>query len=262
MQGQGYPVILVHGFGGNKEGWIAQYGPLKEKFQVVRFDNRNGGGSNRPNEPLTVEILADDVRGLMDYLKIKKAHIIGWSLGGIIVQRFALKYPNRLNKLILINTVMGAPNEQGVELLKKNMIEELELRKQDPEEAFWKGARLGFYIKFRKEMKANPKKKFYGLWSVEDLIKNSIKDLPTTQDIINQSNALFKTITLDDLSKIKNPTLLLAASHDRLTSSNTMVEMHKVIPNSTLETIDKAGHNSPYSKAPEINKIMIDFLKN
>ncbi|GAH29163.1 unnamed protein product [marine sediment metagenome] len=45
MQGQGYPVILVHGFGGNKEGWIAQYGPLNEKFQVVRFDNRNGGGS-------------------------------------------------------------------------------------------------------------------------------------------------------------------------------------------------------------------------
>ena len=147
----------------------------------------------------------------MDYLKIKKAHVIGWSLGGIIVQRFALKYPSRLNKLILINTVMGAPNEQGVELLKKNMIEELELRKQDPEEAFWRGARLGFYIKFRKEMKANPKKKFYGLWSVEDLIKNSIKDLPTTQDIINQSNALFKTITLNDLSKIKKPYFIISS---------------------------------------------------
>ena len=262
IHGKGYPVILIHGFGSKKESFMAQIPVLSQKFKIISFDNRGAGKSDRPDIPYTMEMFADDIRGLMDFLNIEKAHCIGFSLGGTILQNFVLKYPERVNKLVLINSISKVPEGYGPEMFINSQLKGLELLKQDPVSAFWHGAKTGFYIKFRKEMEATPKKKFYGLWSVEDLIKNSIKDLPTTQDIINQSNALFKTITLNDLSKIKNPTLLLAASHDRLTSSNTMAEMHKVIPNSTLETIDKAGHNSPHSKAPEINKNIIEFLKN
>ena len=101
LKGKGYPVILVHGFGAKKEDWIAQFGPLSEKFKVIRFDNRGAGKSDRPKTPYTMEVFADDIKGLMDYLKIKKAHIIGWSLGGMIVQNFVLKYPNYVNKLTM-----------------------------------------------------------------------------------------------------------------------------------------------------------------
>jgi 3-oxoadipate enol-lactonase len=261
IRGKGEPVILVHGFGGNKEGWIAQWIPLSEHFKVIRFDNRNGGESDRPDQPNTMEMLADDVRGLMDYLKIDKAHVIGWSMGGIIVQKFALKYPDRLNKLVLINTVLGAPNYKGVEMLKKNHIKELEDRKKDPVKSFWYNAPLGFYFKFRKEMEANPKKKFYGLWSVDDLIEFQNFSPPTAQDITYQSAALIQTFTYDDLNKIETPTLLIASSHDRLTSSNIMIQIHEAIPNSTLKMIEKAGHNSPLSRAPEVNKAIIEFLK-
>jgi len=256
-----FPVILVHGFSAKKEAWVAQFGPLSEKLKVIRFDNRTAGKSDRPNQPLTAEIFADDLRGLMDYLNIEKAHVIGWSLGGIIVQHFALKYPERLDRLVLIATVMGSPDEQGVELLRKTWLEELEQKKQDPEKTFWKSARLGFYIKFRKRMKANPKKKFYDLWSVEDLIKDSITDSSTPQDIINQSYAMLSTITLDNLRDIKSPTLLIAASHDRICAKSSMVEMHETIPNSILKVIDKAGHSAPVSRAPEVNKIIIEFLE-
>ncbi len=260
IKGEGEPVILVHGFGSNKEGWIAQFGPLSEHFKVIRFDNRNGGNSDRPNYPNTAEMLADDVRGLMDYLKIEKSYIIGWSLGGIIVQHFAIKYPNRIKKIILINTVMGAPDNQGVEMLKRNHIKTLEERKKDPIQAFWNGTHLGYYYSFRKEMRTNPKKKFFGLWSVEDLIRYENLNPLTPQDIINQSTALFQKITNQDLQQIKNPTLLIASSHDKLTSSNSMIEMHNTIPNSTLTVINKAGHSSPLSRAPEINKLIIEFL--
>lgn len=261
IRGEGDPVILVHGFGGNKEGWIAQWNPLSEHFKVVRFDNRNGGESDRPNQPNTMEMLADDIRGLMDYLKIDKANVIGWSMGGIIVQKFALKYPDRLNKVVLINTVLGAPDNQGVEMIKKNHIKELEDRKKDPVKCFWDNAPLGFYFKFRKEMGANPKKKFYGLWSVEDLIEFQNFSPPTPQDISYQSAALIQTFNYDDLKQLKTPTLLIASSHDRLTSSNIMVQMHEAIPNSTLKMIEKAGHNSPLSRAPEVNEAIIEFLK-
>lgn len=262
VKGEGEPLILVHGFGSNKEGWIAQFEPLSKYFKVIRFDNRNGGKSDRPNIPNTAEMLADDVRGLMDYLQVEKVHIIGWSLGGIIVQSFAVKYPNRINKIVLINTVMGAPNTQGVEMLKNNHITTLKARKEDPQQAFWDGTRLGYHYSFRKEMIANPKKKFYDLWSVEDLIKIENLNPLTEQDIINQSNALLQKITEDDLKKIINPTLLIVSSHDKLTSSNSMIEMHNVIPNSILTIIQKAGHSSPISRAPEINKLIIEFLKS
>jgi len=260
-RGKGFPVLLVHGFTGNKEGWIGQWVPLSQHYRVIRFDNRNGGCSDRPNIPNTLDMLAEDINGLMDYLNIEKAHIIGWSMGGIIVQKFAINYPERIEKLVLINTVMGAPNKQAVEILVNNSLDELEFRSKSKVEAFWKSARLGYYFKFRKEMEANPHKKFYGLWSVQDLIEDQNKNPVPPQDIKNQSNALYPPNSYDDLKNIKINTLLIAASHDRLTTKNALIELDKIIPNSRLVVIEKAGHNSPISRAPEVNKEIIDFLK-
>ena len=85
IKGDGYPLFLVHGFGVKKETWVSQFTPLSEKFKVIRFDNRGAGKSDRPSSPpYTMELFADDLKGLMDYLQINKAHIIGWSVGGMI----------------------------------------------------------------------------------------------------------------------------------------------------------------------------------
>ncbi|MHA1471526.1 MAG: alpha/beta fold hydrolase, partial [Promethearchaeota archaeon] len=64
------------------------------------------------------------------------------------------------------------------------------------------------------------------------------------------------------LSMIKSPTLILAASHDIVMSKSTQEQIHDKILTSTLVFIDKAGHSSPLSKAPEVNQKIIDFLKN
>ncbi|MEJ2293533.1 MAG: alpha/beta hydrolase [Candidatus Lokiarchaeota archaeon] len=260
-RGSGFPVLLVHGFTGNKEGWIGQWIPLSKAFRVIRFDNRNGGCSDRPNIPNTLDMLADDIKALLDYLKIEKTHIIGWSMGGIIVQKFAIKYPNYIEKIVLINTVMGAPDEQAVSLLSQNSLNELKFRKNNKEDAFWTSARLGYHIKFRKEMEANPDKKFYGLWSVQDLIAIQNINPVTPEDIINQANALYPPLTVDELTKITNHTLLIASSHDRLTAKSAMAQIKETIPNTKFVVIEKAGHNSPISRAPEINKLISEFLK-
>ena len=261
IKGKGYPVILVHGFGGKKESWIAQFGPLSEKFKVIRFDNRGAGKSDRPKTKYTMEVFADDIKGLMDYLKIKKAHIIGWSLGGMIVQNFVLKYPDYVNKVVLINTNYGFPDEQGPTVYKQMRLDELERLKKDPVKSFWDGAITSYHRTFRKKMEANSKKNFYGLWSVEDLIKESIIDPSTTEDIETQANALMTHNTFERLGDIKNGTLALTASHDRLTPKSVMIEIHEKIPNSTLKVIDKAGHGAPLSRAPEVNEMIIDFLE-
>lgn len=253
----GYPVLLIHGFGVKKEVWMSQVGALSQHFKVIRFDNRGGGKSDRPSGD-HIEIFADDTKNIMDYLKIEKAHVMGWSLGGMIAQNFVLKYPERVDKLILICTVTGYPTEEGPEIYKKMRLHELEL---GPEKAFWETARANFHATYRREMEKDPKKKFFDTWSAEEYIQMLVKDPATPQDIINQAEALKTHNTMEMLDQIENPTLLIAASHDRLTPQVNMEQMHERIPKSTLLVIDKAGHFAPMTRTPEVNKAILEFLK-
>lgn len=260
IKGEGYPVLLVIGFGGKKEDWIAQFDELSKYFKVIRFDNRGSGKSDRPTELYSIEAFVEDTKALMEYLSIDKAHIIGWSLGGMIVQNFALTYPEKVNKIVLIATNYGF-REGAVDWYKEMSLENLKKRDTNPEKYFWDGALSGFYPTFRKEMQANPKKKFFGLWSVEDLIKESTINPPTSEDIELQAHAIKTHNTRERLSQIKNETLLISPSHDRSLPKAHMYEMDEKMQNSTLISINKAGHNVPLSRAPEVNKLIIDFLK-
>jgi len=259
--GEGDLVLLIHGLGSKKESWVGQFKPLSEHFKVIRFDNRGAGKSDRPKGDYSMELFADDIAGLMDFLKIEKTHIIGWSLGGMIVQNFVLKYPERVNKMVLINTNYGTHDESGAEAYKNMRLEGLKAIKEDPEKAFWHSLRQNYHINFRKQLEAEPSKKWYGLWSAEDLIKESMINPPTIEDIEVQAKAASTHHTLERLHEIKNESLLITSTHDRVMPVAVMKEMHERIPNSTLKIIDKAGHGSPRSRAPEINQIIIDFLK-
>ena len=262
IHGNGYPIILIHGFGSRKEGYKCQIPTLSKEFKVITFDNRGAGKSKRVKDSYTMETLADDIRSLLDFLEIKKSHILGTSMGGIIAQQFVLQYPDYVNKLVLVNTVSGAPDNVGLELLKKNRLEQLELIKNNPAKAYWDNAHIWFYHKYRKELKANPKKKFFGIWSADDEIKESTILMPTPLDIELQIEALKGFNTLERLYKINHPTLLLAASNDKICTKNAIEEMHKRIPKSFFKVIEKAGHESPKTRALEVNRIIIDFLNH
>ena len=261
VQGEGYPVVLIHGFGSKKESFMAQIPALSQEFKILSFDNRGSGKSERPNIPYTMEMFVDDIKGLMDYLEIKKAHLLGLSLGGMIGLNYVLKYPNAVNKLVLINTLAQLPNDFDSEAYINTRIEALELAKKDPELSFWQSTHFGFYPKFRIKMKANPKERFYGLWSVEDVLKYYKTDPPTAQDVRNIASSFKTHNAYEKLHEIKHKTLLLTASHDRLVPKEKMLEIHKKMPNSTYQIIEKAGHESPKSRAPEVNKAIIEFLE-
>jgi len=260
--GEGYPIILIHGFGSRKEGFKCQIPALSKDFKVITFDNRGAGKTERVNKSYTMETLVNDVRGLLDFLEIKKTHILGTSMGGLIAQQFVLQYPEYVNKGVLVNTVSKAPDNVGLEILKKNRLKQLELIKKNPEKAFWDNAHIWFYHKYRKELKANPKRRFFGIWSAEDEIRESTILMPTPRDIELQIEAMKGFNTLERLHEIDNHTLLLAASHDKVCPKIIIEEMHKRIPNSIFRVIEKAGHESPKTRASEVNKIIMDFLKN
>ena len=105
-------------------------------------------------------------------------------------------------------------------------------------------------------------KVFHDIFSAESLIEERLKDIPRAQDLSNIAEAMKTHNTIDRLHEIKCPTLLIAGSHDRLTPKSSMESMLQKIPNSTLKIIERAGHFLTLSRAPEVNKIIIDFLKS
>jgi len=267
IHGDGDPVILIHGFSDRKEHWRAQVGALSTHFKVIRMDNRGAGKSDRPNGEYTMEVYASDVAGLINSLGIERSHIIGHSLGGMIAQNFAILYPNRVDKLILINTIPGLkpPGEsidEAIKMYRENAIAGHEAMMEDPLNEFLIGAKSSYSRNFWKIMREEPKKTFHGIWSVEDLVEEKVKFGPTIKDLSNQAHALSTHNTYERLHEIKNKVLILSAEKDKSCPKTMGEKMHELIPNSKFEVIEGAGHQSILEKAPEVNQVIIDFLKS
>lgn len=102
--GAGAPVVLVHGFTGSIErSWI-ETGVLPElarDYRVIAFDLRGHGGSDKPHEPRAYDEVGLDVIRLLDHLGISRAHVVGYSLGGIIVAKLLTTHPERFRSAVL-----------------------------------------------------------------------------------------------------------------------------------------------------------------
>ena len=100
-QGSGFPLILLHGNGEDMTYFSNQVDEFSNIFRVIAVDTRGHGRSPRGEAPFTIRQFAEDLKCFMDGLSIEKAHILGFSDGGNIAMCFALKYPERVEKLIL-----------------------------------------------------------------------------------------------------------------------------------------------------------------
>ena len=85
-EGSGPAVVLIHGLAGDFSAWLAQIEVLRHAYRVIAFDNRGAGQSTQVDEPVSTADLARDTLGLMDYLQIAKAHVVGRSMGGAVAQ--------------------------------------------------------------------------------------------------------------------------------------------------------------------------------
>jgi len=258
IHGDGSPLIMLHGYGATSKVWIGQVDALSKHFKVIIYDQRSSGNSDHPKEDYTLDTLVEDLKGLMDFLKVEKAHLMGQSMGGWVSQNFALKYPDRVNKLVLVGTNhKGA----GLHILRDTMIDLYETAKTSKEDAFWKYAKLMHHRSFLKDMKADPKKKFYGLWSVEDLIEEFADNKMSPEDYKRFEKAGSMHDALDQLSELNHPAILIGGSHDKMSPKLVMDEMHAELPNSTIKIFDISGHHVFIERAPEVNEVIIDFLK-
>jgi len=262
IHGEGYPLILLHGFSMYKEFWKWNIKELSKEFKIITLDIRGCGKTDHPVEPYSMEELADDIRGLLDHLNLDKTHLGGHSFGGMIAQYFALNYPNRLNKLILMSTFSNLPmSKSGLEMYKRSQLSFYEAKVKEPSKAFWDKMKQRFSRNFFKEMNQNPSKLFHNMFSTNDLMElEETKGTSKPQDILNQINAITHHNTIIRLNEIKNETLILAAAKDRLVSKIASELLDEKIPNSNL-VVFNSSHFFMLEEAPNFNLEVLNFLR-
>src|SRR3982074_2715904 len=105
LRGVGEPVLLIMGLGATADYWGEPFlGHLASQFSLVTFDHRGIGRSDRAGEDFTVGGLADDAFGLLHALEIRSAHVVGFSLGGMVAQELTACHPDAVRRLGLAGT--------------------------------------------------------------------------------------------------------------------------------------------------------------
>lgn len=102
IHGEGAPLIILHGLFGTLENWGSQIKSLSDRYKVIAVDMRDHGRSPH-SELINYALMAEDIVELMEHLQLKSAHIIGHSMGGKAAMQLALSYPERINKLIIVD---------------------------------------------------------------------------------------------------------------------------------------------------------------
>ncbi len=109
-RGQGEPLLLIMGYRGSGFMWGEEFITLLSRdFQVISFDNRGTGLSDKPDTLYTIPMMADDAAGLLRHLDVRQAHVFGVSMGGMIAQELALRHPQMVRRLVLGCTSCGGP---------------------------------------------------------------------------------------------------------------------------------------------------------
>lgn len=249
VHGSGYPLILIRGLGSNADHWYCQVPAFSSQYSVVVFDNRGIGRSDILDSPITISMMADDTVGLMNVLGISKAHILGISMGGMIVQQIALHYPQRVNGLIMACTHCGGGHAvQPTPDVVKDFAEFLFTGTQ---EAARKALRCLFNDK---TIQQHP-----GV--VQRYEEVSKRFPPANQVLIHQLRAVQGHDAWKDLIHIHNPTLVLAGKEDVLIPPENSKILAERIPNARLRVIEGGGHQFLIEQPDTFNNAVLEFLK-
>ena len=227
IHGQGDPLLMIQGWGMDISGWQNIIYPLSKVFQVIVFDNRGTGRSEVTPGDYTTRQLADDAAALLDHLKIESAHVLGWSMGGMIAQELALAYPDKVNRLIL-SASSARVNEKSSFIAWANI--EAIARGELETAVNWQ-----LSLCFSNALLANEAL----LAEVKHRTLNP--PYPVTLDgLISQYAAVVSHDRRRQLGSITSPTLVLGAREDGIIDMGQVEALAREIPNSQLRMLPGA----------------------
>lgn len=242
VQGDGFPIILIHGAGGDHEVHFSNVIPhLLKNFKTIALDCRGHGQSDKPLS-YTIDDHFNDILGIMNHFGIEKTHVLGLSMGSYIAQKIASTYPDRIDKLILT-----VPKSNGLTSSTARLF------KDHAEEI--KGLEMhSIIVKLLKYMVYDPE------LMVNHLDVFETKLSPEQFNAANQ--ALINFDFRKDLHKITAKTLVISGKYDALNPPEEGKEVASLIKNSTFVEMQYSGHAPNWEEPEKYIETVGSFLIN
>ena len=260
--GKGEPILLFNGAGADMNGWEpSTLKVLSSNHTVIVFDYRGVGNTTTGSKPFSTQQFANDTAGLLDALKIRKADVLGYSMGSFVAQQLTVTNPEKVNRLILVAASCGGkegiPQSPQLQKMGVNMINKS----------------LNNISVSQEEMKSLISATLGSGWI--RLNPDSLKTVPEAKDLfasITPNNSLKQIKAVQSwfatnwsgicsqLTNISSPTLVIVGTDDVIVPTANSLVIAGKIPGAWLVQIKDAGHAIPSQYPDKINRVLQTFL--
>jgi pimeloyl-ACP methyl ester carboxylesterase len=256
--GQGPPLILVHGFGGSLWQWEYQQASLSASHRVITLDMLGSGFSDKPDIGYTPEEIVKFFTGFMDAVGIPRATLIGNSMGGGLVIAMAVAHPERVNRVVLIS---GLP-EQVRDKLSSTMLK----RAVDSRMPIWLVS-IGNWFTGRDVTRRVLSEMVHDQSLLTDTVIDRSHRNRQRGGLIRPLMTTVRNLPLWEdgyakrISDIRQRTLIVWGTHDKIFSPDVGRDLHRRIAGSRFELVPDAGHIPQWERPDVVNPLLLDFLK-
>jgi pimeloyl-ACP methyl ester carboxylesterase len=228
--GSGAPVVLINGLGLSGGAWWRTVEALKSTMRVITFDHRGIGRSESYSYAFTTEAMADDVISIVDDLSIDRIHVYGFSLGGMVAQQVALRYPDRVRALVLGGTHSGGrhtayPDAEVLDFFRRRA-------RMESKQAAWESVPYNYGPRARAEHADRIAE------DIERRLRNPFNERAYRAQLLAASlhNCYGR------LDRIRAPTLVVHGERDRVIPVANARATAQRVPGAQLKILKNAGH--------------------
>lgn len=249
--GAGAPLILMHGTGGHLEAFAKNVKALGARYRVIAYDYPGHGWTTTAETDLEIDDYIDHLIGLMDALGIERAHLSGESLGGWVAVKFASRFPERVDRLVL--------NTPGGTMATPQVMERIRSLSQaaadDPSDQRIQ-ARLEWLMADPRSVTGELVAIRRGVYSRPGFAESMRHILCLQDPDIRRKNL----VTDDELAAITAPTLVIWTSDDPSGPAKAGLDMADRIPDAAFTMIENAGHWPQWEQQEQFDQVVLEFL--
>jgi pimeloyl-ACP methyl ester carboxylesterase len=260
VHGNGDPLLLIMGLAADSTAWMFQVPDFEQHYRTIVFDNRGVGRTSKPAGPYTMHQMADDAAGLLDALAVDRAHVVGVSMGGMIAQELAIRYPGRVRSLVLACTYPEPDAE--IERNRRFTVEKLggSVTSEGELEVDFKAIHPMDFLQQLLPTVFNPEFIARELPKLIQVFSGALQYGFSMEAILGQVAAAMSHKATDRLHEIAVPTLVITGDADRLIPPANSDILAKYIPGAKLVRVPGGSHGFNFETPDVFNRAILEFL--
>ncbi|WP_221796339.1 alpha/beta fold hydrolase [Oceanobacter mangrovi] len=245
--GEGEAVVLIHGVGLDHSIWGGQCEGLKSAFSLITYDMLGHGQSPLQNDNATLEDYAEQLLELLQHLHISKAHIVGFSMGGLVARVFAIRYPQYVGKLVIMGSVFNRSDAVRNAIIRRT------------EEVAVHGANANLQTALERWF--SPEYRAASPGQIDQ-----VRELVLGNDPQGYLNAYRLFAGADNylasqVTSIQSPTLVMTGELDPGSTPAMAAELAAQLPNGRCQILAGQRHMMPMESPQLVNQVLLEFLQ-